>query len=86
MKTWLKGGLIGIVIGFIFPLILFYMFRPNMINNPIGNFLFVIDFIALIFCGGFCTGDKGIIRIITAPISYFIIGAIIGLIIQKVRK
>ncbi len=77
MKTWLKGGLIGLIIG-----IIIYFF-PHFFSyqNEIINILYLPIYVIalslpdeLFFFALF----------ILAPLFYFLIGAIIGLIVGKI--
>ena len=79
MKTWLKGGLIGVLISLIYEAYLFGLF--SQISRFITIFWY-LDFIGLFFCKLFGCYQAGS-QAITAPISFFIIGALIGLMIQK---
>ena len=86
MKTWLKGGLIGAVIGVIF-LVLFF------INQHIFFLPSYIYFMIVLVLSGGLEGSSLLGKYPTLVLSVFVfialffgIGAIIGLIIQKVRK
>jgi len=95
LPYWLKGGLIGLLVGIIYYLILYLIARlflisigtiPSGIPDLLVLFKNLPDFIALIPCQGFCVGEESLVTIITAPISFFIIGALIGFIISKLKK
>jgi len=81
MKTWLKGGLIGLLVSFIL-ILLSYIF-----GKSIG---FVIGAIGLFQCYLITFGTGGFLcAVLWIPIiilNGFIIGAIIGLIIQKIKS
>ena len=92
MKTWLKGGLIGLgifVIGFI------SLFINNSFFDGATTIFYyiykIIFFMSYLFRFLLGTGVKGeifgvFLGIIISPIFYFIIGAIIGLIISKIKE
>ena len=91
MKTWLKGGLIGAIIAII--LLSLAIFIPSLwILSILVLFLsrFVIMFpcalLIKIFGENFILICAFYLNPIFGVILYFIIGAIIGLIIQKVKK
>ena len=86
MKAWLKGGLIGFIIQIIVIIYLtvITIFNLNLYNNwylafPFSNltdkFLFLGDPWLASILGG-----------LLSLFSYFLIGALIGLIIQKIKK
>ncbi|MBU0761176.1 MAG: hypothetical protein KJ600_04505 [Nanoarchaeota archaeon] len=89
MKTWLKGGLIGLGISLVGILGYFlgaaYSIMPSVgplmvLNVPNGLLLVAIS-------GGGWRGFGPIyFGIITAPITYFLIGALIGLVIGKIKQ
>lgn len=99
MKTWLKGGLIGLLIGF-FMLIITYIIHP-MVYYRLSSKILLWPLTILGYFGAFgvrlcylitqCVGEScmGCGLIFGPPVTlllFFIIGAIIGLIIQKVTK
>jgi len=102
MKAWVKGGLWGGLVGFIIltflVLIIPFFLRlidPNLpgIGSPISRFyfdtvviLYSFDFLSWIFCGGICNGEEGIIQIITLPLVYIMIGALVGVIVSKIKN
>ena len=87
MKIWLKGGLIGLIIGVVSMLFSMWTFWSSSIGlASFSKFLLKLDFLAYFICRGFCFYQSAIIYLITTPLSYFIIGSIIGFIIQKVKK
>jgi hypothetical protein len=101
MKAWLKGGLFGILVPFaafiIFAIIGMIMgpVAPGVSQQegfmrgviaPIFFFLWnILDFLAIPFCKGFCVGEEGMIKLFTTIPSLFIIGAIIGLLVEKIK-
>ena len=107
MKTWLKGGLIGLasllILIFIFPMIISWILcpasmgqmpipRPSCYNfvDSIGNFIRIswnlFDFLSWIPCKGFCEGEEGMVKLITTIPSFFLLGALIGFIVGKIRN
>jgi len=95
LKLWIKGAIIGFLIGFIYNLVL-VITSIITINNPSRGAIFQIIFFPLLFlvnlyCGFFpsCSGDICSCNVYI-PIIIFIflstlIGALIGLIVGKLR-
>jgi len=82
---WLKGGVIGlafIILLEIINLLLSFL----VIHLPFINAFENIDIFSLILCRGFCSGENRMVQLITIWPSYFIIGAIIGWIIGKIKQ
>ena len=80
MKTWIKYGLIGVVVLIVIELIMFIVsiFAQWELINPILYLFMIIRFISP-FTNLF-------INIIFSILLFFIIGAIIGLIVSKIRR
>jgi len=94
MKTWLKGGLIGIVVGIIWLFIGMFIgsnvqscvSTSERVPPPLCNIL-IIFYIPVLFLGILGLSDRGMfIGIILTAIIYFVLGAIIGFIIQKTKS
>lgn len=83
LKPYWKGGLIGIIIGFIFifsnysrPIQSFYWeFIINDILNCFGNY----------GSGDFCLGLGGLL-LLSTPVIFGIIGILLGLIINMIKN
>ena len=101
MKAWLWGGLIGTVsilfLIFIVPVVVDTFCYQDLttglregfacdISYFLGNLWKFFDFLSWPFCGGFCVGEEGMIQFITTIPSFFVIGAIIGWIVGKIRS
>jgi hypothetical protein len=100
MKAWLKGGIFGIIIPFCIFIIFAIsgmIAGPDISGTgegflrqtagPILIFLWnVLDFLALPFCRGFCVGEEGMIKLFTTVPSFFIIGTIVGILIEKIKS
>jgi hypothetical protein len=85
MKTWLKGGIIALIIDII--LVLFAYFSSS--DGEIKSILVSIVQFPYTFLSGFATYTHGMYsitgNIVGGLIAYFIIGVIIGWIINKFR-
>lgn len=85
MKTWIKGGLWGAGIGLVGVLGYFLgkffslFIVLSYINIP-NSFLISLLFLGKISLEIFYIG------ILTAPVVYFLIGALVGFIIQKIKN
>jgi len=80
MKAWLKGGLIGILIYFIL------IFLPiNLMNGTLPT---ILKSISLLLGLPWTTGvsDYGFHLIISVLVNFFLIGALIGWIIGKIKS
>ena len=87
LSYWLKGGIIGIIvliilliIGFILDLTIqssFFPYTLMMIFIPLIPFVLIIE--------AFGIGFEDVIFFITLP-AYFIIGAVIGWIVGKIKS
>ena len=100
MKAWLKGGFISAILFifmiFIFPKLIFFFVGSNVrgttagsisqVFTPIWDFIINMDFLALPFCRGFCSGEEGMIHLLTSIPSFFLIGALVGWIVGRVKK
>ena len=88
MRTWLKGGLIGGGIWFILELISYSLFQTHSL--PIVSISVLISIIALFPWSILpLTRISNLFVTLIYPlglITYFIIGAIIGLIITKLKN
>lgn len=85
LKYWQKGGLIGFLLGVVY---LFFLF-PN--DYIFGKYTYgVLFYLGETFCGDEGTFFFGIICELGIMFAYFlvyiIIGALIGLIIKKLKK
>jgi hypothetical protein len=99
MKTWLKGGLIGLGIGILI-ILHSYTFGCNPIplgsntNSCTGSIETIIAFLevilmlpAMIFISWFQFIETNIIlSFIISSIYFFLLGALIGLIVKKIKK
>ena len=90
---WLKGGIIGIIINIIighFAISGFGLIISPSFGNAIMWPYFVLPNIIMDFlikCSGYgCIENMYLAYFMWAPLSGFLIGALIGLIIQKVKK
>lgn len=78
MKTWLKSGLIGLGLGYLGYLIVYYYYKYKVVTlYKVGTTPEDISLIGSI---------PGIEWFIIYSLTFFGIGAIIGLIIQKVKE
>jgi len=91
---WLKGGLIGIVVGIL------WLFMGMFIGNsfkvcisinqsvpPPACNLLIIFYIPAVFLGILGLSDQGIVTgIILTAVIYFVLGSIIGLIVSKIKS
>lgn len=94
LPIWLKGGLIGIMIGVIW--IFIGLFIVNNIQSCISTNqsvpppacnLLIIFYIPIVFLGMLGLSDQGIITgIILTAVVYFVLGSIIGLIVDKIKS
>lgn len=78
MKAWLKGGLIGLAVGIISfhqSMLTVNSFIPDSILITLSLPFALTMFVHSIFLAG-----------IVGVIVYFIIGAIIGLIVEKIKQ
>jgi len=87
MKTWLKGGLIGLGIGFIM-LLFGYVMMPPSPHSPISwlsqyPLYFLAFLVEKLFGDGFSFFN--IVIDIAFLILYFLTGAIIGWIVGKIK-
>jgi hypothetical protein len=86
MKRWLKYGLIGVAISFIGILGLL-LGKLVSVFSILGLLNYInIALISLLFYGGDMSFGLFFWGILTAPILYFILGAIIGLIVDKIKS
>lgn len=94
MKSWLKGGLIGLVVGVILIIlgVFLFGFGASFLYNFLGIFSFLIIlpvyFVKYVLN---CTQTGCMflvlfISIVIVPLECFLIGAIIGLIVGKVKN
>lgn len=89
MKAWLKGGLIGLIIGFILLIpVVFVTIPPSGRSvSSIGmvGFYLTIPSVYLVY---FLLIGVGIVAVISISLllNWFLIGAIIGLIIGKIKS
>ncbi|MDP3026513.1 MAG: hypothetical protein Q8N63_02305 [Nanoarchaeota archaeon] len=88
MKTWLKWGLIGGIIGIVFHIILIFIMRTG---GEFGPVLLILDIIPLtilgIIIGSYDSLTSLVVGIyVFATFFWFIIGALIGLIIGKIKS
>jgi hypothetical protein len=101
MKYWLKGGVFGIItpcVAFVIFAIIGMIIgsappggqNEGFIRGFVGpTFIFlwdILDFLAILFCKGFCIGEESMIKLFTTLPSFFIIGAIIGWIVGKIKS
>ncbi len=93
MKAWLKGGLIGVSIVFILFILMFLIEMSMGIKSDMGTpsiwIFFVIPALPLILLTSFLkipTVISNILMIIIPIFEFFIIGAIVGLIISKIKS
>ena len=73
MKTWLKGGLIGLVISYIIYIIIYFYMGLKLVTIPIDK-------------PNLLRSIPSFNWFIIYSLIFFIIGSVIGLIIQKVKK
>lgn len=92
MKSWLKGGLIGVAISILLLLLIFVALKLFLFKDNILFYFFPT--IALILMG-IGMGSKGIsfieiiqivIFAILAFLPYFLIGAFVGWIVEKIKS
>ena len=97
MKAWLKGGLIGVSIGLLglIGLLLAGIWKwfgiLHLLNFPIYYFISVLQYGRVISIQYLFHGGQNIQMIMIygnfiAPIIYFVIGSLIGLLIQKIKS
>ena len=81
LPYWLRGGIVALIIAII-------LLVPSLIIESIPLYIFNLDFIGLIIFQGSILNEDifGVFQLITLAISYFIIGALIGLIIGKIKS
>ena len=92
---WVKYGVYGLMLSIIFVLI------PEMISSylqtkgisSIGLFfenymdlIYYTDYLSFMVCRGICYGFGAIIHIITMWPSWFIAGAFLGLIVDRIKS
>lgn len=82
--NWVRGGVIGIL----FAILSMFLFIPLTEDffPSIAIIFLRIDFISLIICKGICEGEMGMIQVYTILPSYFLIGALIGWFIGKIKS
>ena len=89
MKTWIKGGLIFVFIGFVSFHLLIFLGLNGLISENLFD-IFYPFFSNLSLDNDLLTLEEMInnifIRFILTIIQYFIFGAIIGLIISKLKS
>lgn len=78
MKAWLKGGLIGVFVYFIYIVIQFFIPVGPNISGSKGTLIFALG----LGFGGFLF----VIGLIIMFLIFFIIGAIIGWIVGKIKS
>jgi hypothetical protein len=92
---WLRGGIIGIIVMISYAVLGWVVTRIMLLTigdipKGLPDIMYMIgstpDFLAMIVCKGYCIGEEGMAGIITAPISWFIDGAIIGFIVGKIKS
>lgn len=99
MKTWLKGGLMGLIIGFLYALLEIMMPQGcsfwsagGVCGSGFWNLFSIIDYFislpAFLVGAGINCSDEVVklLMFINSLIIFGLIGSIIGLIIQKIRK
>ena len=88
LPSWVKGGIIGGIIGII-PLIYVVIWLVILKNSTLSDIvLFPVNLVDnLLSTFLYSGGDMGgIIVLFIAPIFYFLIGALIGFIVGKLKK
>jgi len=89
---WFRGLIIGFIIAFLCDLFLLAAILPQLRNiniSPIVNIIFFLDFTLNLTCiAGLCTGYGYyvVFHFVTIYFSYAIIGAIIGLVYEKIKN
>lgn len=96
MPYWLRGGIISLFIlifVLILTLIFFYIYPSPQLNETVNlirtlfDSIYYPDFISTFLYKGSCHGEGCVFGLLlTLPISYFIIGAIIGWIYGKIKS
>lgn len=83
LPYWLKGGIISFLIVFIWGILDFVLF-----HTMITIMLICVSFTGIFLCKplNIGYGNYDTLLIILALISYFLLGAIIGLIVGKIRS
>lgn len=92
MKAWLKGGLIGGIVGLFFSILLVTGLGNTLPFRLVGELWFVLNIlsypITALLCfliqGRMCQGEEGMIFIITGPITGLLTGFIIGILISRI--
>lgn len=88
-RYWLRGGVTGVGVAFALLAIMFisdaYM-QSLFWLFKIVEFIAQLDFISLFVCEGFCTGYANFTHLFFIWPSFFIIGAISGLIYGKIKN
>lgn len=99
MKTWLKGGLIGVGVSLV--LIIYYLIWINFICPPFSGecgigaifwylayfpISYIISYILLPIANIIPQRIGLVFLFIAGTVEYFLIGSLIGLIIQKIKK
>jgi hypothetical protein len=90
---WKKGGIIGLVFGIILSIFAFldsFFLSTNYIPYFVYNLLFgpIVILILILLCpgGDYCLMDTTLPIFIALILEYFAVGAIIGLIVGKIKK
>lgn len=97
MKSWIKGGLVGVFVGIL--ILIIYLLMGSLLPRTIGivrigqtnifgiiNHIFLILMfpISIFYLMGLSQNIFG--SIIYISVSYFLIGAFIGWLVGKIRK
>ncbi len=91
MKTWLEGGLLGASIGFLLGVIAYFVLMGFVIPVYLGLIL-LFPYVIILKLPISLTASSFILKnliwfaILIQTVLYFIIGSIIGLIIQKLKS
>ncbi len=91
IPTWLKGGIIGVIVLVLFVLVmLILMFLSDSILFPLAIFLprnFLVAYVAGLIGIEFSSYlAMNLIALFVYIAAFFIIGSLIGLIIQKIKR
>jgi|APSaa5957512622_1039677.scaffolds.fasta_scaffold100296_2 hypothetical protein len=83
MKAWLKGGLIGVVVSALIFLADFIFLCKNGFLDSCGFYVMYAGFPVSVIGQGF---DSYFLVVVLFLVEYFILGALIGLIISKIKN